>query len=447
MMFLKEQKMIFKTGVMMKNNKKIVYVPLAVDILHSGHLNIINTAKKYGKVVIGLLSDSAISEYKDLPALNYQERQKIVKNLKNVSKIIKQDTWDYSNVINSLKPNYFVHGDDWKKGVQKNTRKKVIKLMRKIKGKLIEIPYTKSISSSYIRSNLVENLPPISRTSILKRLIKNKKIVRIIESHSPLSGLIVENLKIELKNKTEQFDAMWSSSLTDSSIKGKPDNQSLDLSSRLNSLGDIMDVTSKPLIFDADNGGRLEHLPFTVRTLERLGVSSIMIEDKIGLKKNSLFSDQSDAKQDSIKDFCKKIDLVRKTRKSKDFLIGARIESFILGKGLKDGLKRAEAYSKAGADLILIHSKEKTPKEIFSFSKIFIKSKYYKPLVAVPSTYSKTSEKQLIQNGFKIVIYANQMLRAAYPAMQTAAKTILKNQRAFELDKKISSVKEVINLI
>ena len=388
-----------------------------------------------------------MAEYKNIPSLEYEERYKIVKNLKNVHKIIKQDTWDYSKVLNSLKPDYFVHGDDWKKGIQKKTRQKVIRLLKKNKGKLIEIPYTKNISSSSIKSDLINHLTPTSRVSILKRLIDSKKIVRILESHSPLSGLIAENMKFQRGNKTEQFDGMWSSSLTDSSLKGKPDNQSLDFSSRFNGLGDLFDVTTKPLIFDADNGGRLEHLPFTVRTLERLGVSAIMIEDKIGLKKNSLFKDQSGAKQDTIKEFCKKIDLIKKTRNSKDFLIGARIESFILGKGLQDGLKRAKAYSAAGADLILIHSKENTPKEIFSFSKVFKKTRYFKPLVSVPSTYSRTTESMLIKNGFKIVIYANQMLRASYPAMENVAKTILKNQRSFELEKKISSVKEVINLI
>ena len=430
----------------MKKNKTI-YVPLAVDILHTGHLNIINKAKKYGDVVIGLLSDKAIAEYKSLPSLGYNERLNIVKSLKNVSKIIKQETWDYSKVLEKLKPDYFIHGDDWKVGIQKKTREKVKKILKKNDGKLIEIPYTKNISSSTIKSSLINYLTPPSRTSILNRLIQSKRIVRVIESHSPLSGLIIENLKFENKKKIEQFDAMWSSSLTDSSIKGKPDNQSLDFSSRFNGLGDLLDVTTKPLIFDADNGGRLEHIPFTVRTLERLGVSAIMMEDKIGLKKNSLFRDQSGATQDSIKNFCKKIELIKKTRNSKDFLIGARIESFILGKGLNDGLKRAKAYSEAGADLILIHSKAKTSKEIFSFAKIFKKTKQYKPLVSVPSTYSKTSEKDLIGNGFKIVIYANHMLRAAYPAMKNAAETILKNQRSFELEKKISSVKDVINLI
>ena len=426
---------------------KIIYVPLAVDILHSGHLNIINKAKKYGRVVIGLLSDSAIAEYKNIPSLGFNERIKIVKSLKNVSKIIKQDTWDYTDVLNKLKPNYFIHGDDWRKGIQKKTREKVIKVLKKNGGKLIEVPYSKNISSSSIKVDLVNHLTPTSRVSILKRLLDNKKIVRVLEAHSPLSGLIAENSKFTRGRITEQFDAMWSSSLTDSSVKGKPDNQALDFSSRFNSIGDLFDVTTKPLIFDADNGGRLEHLSFTIRTLERLGVSAIMIEDKIGLKKNSLFKDQSGAQQDTIKDFCKKIDLIKKTRNSQDFLIGARIESFILGKGLKDGLKRAEAYSKAGADLILIHSKEKTPKEIFSFSKIFKKSKFFKPLVSVPSTYSKTTESMLIKNGFQIVIYANHLLRASYPAMEDAAKSILKNKRSFELENKISSVNEVINLI
>jgi len=430
----------------MKKNKT-AYVPLAVDILHSGHLNIINNAKKYGKVIIGLLSDSAIAEYKDLPSLGYSERYKIVKSIKNVSRIIKQDTWDYTKIINTIKPDFFLHGDDWKKGKQKKTRENVIKLLKKNKGKLIEIAYTKKISSSHIKSNLINHLTPVSRVSNLRRLLSHSKLVRVLESHSPLSGLIAENIKYTSGKKTEQFDAMWSSSLTDSSVKGKPDNQALDFSSRFSSIGDLLDVTTKPLIFDADNGGRLEHLPFSIRTLERLGVSAIMIEDKIGLKKNSLFKDQSGSKQDSIKDFCKKIELIKKTRSSEDFLIGARIESFILGRGLNDSLKRAKAYSEAGADIILIHSKEKTPKEIFSFSNIFKKTKYYKPLVAVPSTYSKTTESMLIKNGFKIVIYANQMLRAAYPAMQDAAKSILKNKRSHEIENKISSVKEVINLI
>ena len=428
----------------MKN--KIVYVALSADILHEGHINIITTASKYGEVIAGLLTDAAISSYKNIPTLNYKQREIVLKNIKLVNKVIPQNTLDYRPNLNLIKPDFVVHGDDWKTGPQSETRKQVISTLKKWGGKLIEPKYTKNISSTAIKSKLI-NHSPDNRVSILKRLLNTKKIIRVLESHSPLSGLIAENVKIKKKNSIEQFDAMWSSSLTDSSLKGKPDNQVLDFSSRFSGLGDLLDVTSKPLIFDGDNGGRLEHLSYTIKTLERLGVSAIMIEDKIGLKKNSLFSDQSGSKQDTIKDFCKKIQLIKKVRKSEDFLIGARIESFILGKGLKDGLKRANAYSDAGADLILIHSKEKTPKEIFSFSKIFKKSKYRKPLVSVPSTYSKTNETMLIKNGFKIVIYANHMLRAAYPAMENAATSILKNQRSYELENKISSVKKVINLI
>ncbi len=426
-----------------KKSKKTVYVGLSADILHAGHINILKIAYGLGNVIVGLLTDEAISTYKNIPTLNYKQREIILKNIKFVKKVIPQKTLDYRPNLKLVMPNYVVHGDDWKKGVQKKTRKQVLETLKKWGGKLIEPKYTKNISSTAIKSKLINEQTPTSRTSLLKRITNSKNIVRVLESHSPLSGLIAENTKISNK----QFDAMWSSSLTDSSLRGKPDNQALDFSSRFNGLGDLMDVTTKPLIFDADNGGRLEHLPFSIRTLERLGVSAIMIEDKIGLKKNSLFKDQSGAKQDSIKDFCKKIELIKKVRKSKDFLIGARIESFILGKGLQDGLKRAEAYSKAGADLILIHSKEKKPNEIFAFAKVFKKSIWYKPLVSVPSTYSKTTEKQLIKNGFKIVIYANHMLRAAYPAMENVAKEILKNERSFESESKISSVKQVINLI
>ena len=275
----------------------------------------------------------------------------------------------------------------------------------------------------------------------------SKDIVRILESHNSLTGLIIENLKITKNNMNIEFDGMWSSSLTDSATKGKPDNSSVDYSSRISSLNDMMDVTTKPLIFDADNGGQIEHLSFLVRSLERSGVSAIIMEDKIGLKKNSLFKDQKGTKQDKPDLFAKKIRQVCKSRQSKDFLVIARIESFIVGKGLADALKRAEIYSKAGVDAIMIHSKEKTPNEIFSFAKKFRKSKNFVPLVSVPSTYSKVYEKDLIKNGFKIVIYANHLLRAAYPAMQFAAKKILENSRSFEIEKKIIPIKEIINLI
>ena len=288
---------------------------------------------------------------------------------------------------------------------------------------------------------------PENRVSRLKRLIKTKDIVRILESHNSLTGLIIENIKVLKKNKNVEFDGMWSSSLTDSATKGKPDNSSVDFSTRLSSLNNVMEVTTKLLVFDADNGGQLEHLPFLVRSLERSGVSAIIMEDKIGLKKNSLFKNQSGTKQDKPEIFAKKIKKICSTRKNKDFMVIARIESFIVGKGLNDALKRAEIYSKAGADAILIHSKEKTPTEIFSFAREFKKSKNFIPLVSVPSTYSKVYEKDLIRNGFKLVIYANQLLRAAYPAMQFAAKKILENGRAFEIEKKIIPIKEIINLI
>jgi len=430
----------------MKN--KIVYVPMACDILHSAHINILKKAKKYGKVIVGLLTDKAISEYKKLPLINYDERFKILSGIKFVDQVIEQASWDCSDNIKKIKPDYFIHGDDWKVGIQKNLRNKVIQSLKKNNGKLIEVPFTKNISSTEIKNKMLKlDISSDNRVSRLKRLINAKDIVKILESHNSLTGLIIENLKISKTNSYVEFDGMWSSSLTDSATKGKPDNSSVDFSARLASLNDMMEVTTKLLVFDADNGGQLEHLRFLVRSLERAGASAIIMEDKIGLKMNSLFKNQTGAKQDKPELFAKKIKLVCNSRKNKDFMVVARIESFILGKGLRDALKRAEIYSKAGADAILIHSKEKTPNEIFSFAKEFKKSKNFIPLVSVPSTYSKVYEKDLINNGFKLVIYANQLLRAAYPAMQSTARKILKNSRAFEAEKKIIPIKEIINLI
>ena len=428
--------------------KNLVYVGLSADILHKGHINILKTASTYGDVYVGLLTDQAIASYKNIPYLDYEKRKVVLENIKYVKKVIPQKTLDYVDNLNLIKPNFVVHGDDWKTGIQKETRKRVIKALTKWSGKLIEPKYTRNISSTSIKKEMVNIISsPENRVSRLKRLIDSKDIVRILESHNSLTGLIIEKINIIKNKKTIEFDGMWSSSLTDSATKGLPDNSSLSFSARISSLNDIMDVTTKPLVFDADNGGQIEHLPFLVRSLERSGASAIIIEDKVGLKKNSLFKNQKDTKQDKPKLFAKKIMKICNSRQSQDFMVIARIESFIVGKGLRDALKRAEIYSKAGADAILIHSKEKTPTEIFSFAKEFKKSKNFIPLVSVPSTYSKVYEKDLIKNGFKLVIYANQLLRAAYPAMQDTAKTILKNSRAFEADKKIIPIKEIINLI
>jgi len=427
--------------------KKIVYVGLSADILHEGHINILKIANSYGDVIVGLLTDEAIASYKNIPYLNFKQRKVVLENMRYVKKVIPQKTLDYVDNLNLVKPDYVVHGDDWKSGIQKKTRDKVVKILKKWSGKLIEPKYTKNISSSLIKDKISQVISPENRVSRLKRLIKSKDIVRILESHNSLTGLIIENLSIKRKNKNTEFDGMWSSSLTDSATKGKPDNSSVDFSTRLLFLNNMMEVTSKLLVFDADNGGQLEHLPFLIRSLERYGASAIIMEDKVGLKKNSLFNNQTDTKQDKPELFAKKIKQACNTRKNKDFMVIARIESFIVGKGLNDALKRAEVYSKAGVDAILIHSKEKTPTEIFSFAKKFRKSKNFVPLVSVPSTYSKVYEKDLIKNGFKLVIYANQLLRAAYPAMQFTAKKILENSRAFEVEKNIIPIKEIINLI
>jgi phosphoenolpyruvate phosphomutase len=427
--------------------KKIVYVPLAADILHEGHLNILKIASGYGKVIVGLLTDAAIIQYKNLPFFDYDQRFKIVSNLKLVDKVVPQNSWDYKEILNSIKPDFFVHGDDWKVGIQSKIRLDVIRELKKWNGKLIEPKYFQTISKNYQKKILQMGITPDQRKLKLKRLLKVRKILRILESHSALSSMIIENVNINKNGKLLEFDGIWSSSLTDSTLRGKPDNQSVDYSQRINSLNDTIDTSLKPIIFDGDNGGRLEHLIYLVKNLEKIGVSALVLEDKKGLKINSLFQDQSKSFQESIMEFSKKIKVAVNSRISKDFMIIARIESLILGKSIKDALYRAEKYSAAGADAIVIHSKEKTPKEIFQFAKLFKKSKFYKPMIAIPSTYSKTYEKELIKHDFKIVIYANHLLRASYKAMHETAKKILINKRTFEIEKNITPINEIISLI
>jgi len=427
--------------------KNKVYFAFSDDILHQGHKKILKYASKYGDIIVGLLSDKAVLAYKTLPNLSYEKREKLIKKFIYVKKVIKQDSLDYTENLKIIKPDFVIHGDDWRKGIQKNVRKKVIKILKKYGGKLIETKYVKDISDSYVREKKREiGKAPENRRLKLKRLLDSKQIVRILESHNPLSAMIAETSSIFKNNQFREFDGLWSSSLTDSTVRGKPDNQSVDYSSRILGLNEILDVTTKPIIFDGDNGGRIEHLPFMIKTLDRLGVSAVILEDKIGLKKNSLFKNQKGVSQDSVNNFIKKISVAKKSIISDDFMVIARIESFILGKKLNDALSRAEAYSKAGADAIMIHSKESSPNQIFAFAKKFIKSKYYKPMVAVPSTYPSTKEKRLIEKNFKIVIYANHLLRAAHPAMCDVAEKILSYGRAREVEKKLSPIKRIIKL-
>jgi len=427
---------------------KKVYIALSADIIHKGHLNIIYEAKKHGSVTVGVLTDEAIASYKRLPFLDFEHRKLIVENIKGVKKVIPQSTLDYVPNLEKLKPDFVIHGDDWKNGVQKKTRADVIKTLKKWNGKLIEIPYTKGISSTQLNDELKTiGTTPNTRLKRLRRLINAKPLVRILESHSGLTSLIAENAHVIKKGQKIEFDGMWSSSLTDSTSRGKPDIEAVDITTRLHSLNDSLECSTKPFIYDGDTGGRIEHFVFTVRTLERLGISAIIIEDKIGLKKNSLFGTDVDQTQDSIEHFSQKIISGKKAQVTKDFMIIARVESLILGKSVDDAIERAVAYCKAGADGVMIHSKEKTGNDIKKFCKAFRKLNKITPIVVVPSTYNHIKEKEFQNWGVNIVIYANHMLRSSYPAMNKVAIEILKNGRSSDVNEDCMSIKEILELI
>lgn len=433
---------------MLQKEEKVVYMCFSTDMIHSGHIDIIRKAEKLGRLIVGVLSDEAVASYKRFPLLPFTERKSLFENIKGVSEVVEQKDLSYSGVIKKYKPDIVVHGDDWKEGFQKPIREEVIALLKEYGGELVEFPYSKNEKYDELERRSREQLAmPDVRRKRLKKLLAMKGLVTAIEAHSGITGLIAEKTTVLQEGKTYQFDCMWVSSLCDSTAKGKPDIELVDMTSRFRTIDDIMEVTTKPIIFDGDTGGLTEHFVYTVKSLERMGVSMIIIEDKTGLKKNSLFGNEVKQTQDSIENFCAKITAGKRAQKTNDFMICARIESLILERGMQDALLRAFAFVGAGADAIMIHSRKKDPAEIFEFVENFRKKDKVTPIVVVPTSFNSVTEQEFKNRGVNIVIYANQLTRSGFPAMQNAAKTILTNHRAKEADDMCMSIKDIITLI
>ncbi len=428
-------------------NKKI-YVALIADLLHSGHIKLLEKASNLGDVTVGLLSQEACKELNDPPFLSYEKRKKVLDSIKYIKNIIPQTEASYRKNLINIKPDFVMHGDDWQRNEQRKYRQEVVNLLRGWKGKLIEVEYSRDISNEKIKELIIERgIASTSRVNRIRLLLESGKFIKLLEVHNALSALIVENIKIKKGKSFFEFDGMWSSSLTDSTSKGKPDIEAVDVTSRLTTINDIFECTTKPLVFDADTGGKAEHFAFTVRSLERTGVSAVVIEDKTGLKKNSLFGNKVFQKQDTINNFCEKITYGKKAQYTKDFMIISRIESLILQKGLNDALKRAFAYVEAGADAIMIHSRSNKPYEIFNFIKKFRSNNNKTPIVVAPTTFNKVKTDTFEEIGANIVIYANHMLRASYPGMIKVAELILKNKRSYEAENSCMTIKKILNLI
>lgn len=427
---------------------KTVYMLFATDVIHEGHINVVKEAKKYGKVIGGVLCDAAMIRFNRFPTVSFDERVRMVKDIPEVDEVIVQNETLYENTLRKIKPDYVIHGDNWCEGPEKAIRDNAIKVMNELGGEVIEVPYTRNENVKKIDDRIKDKLSmPEFRRKRLKQLIEMTPIVKTIEAHSGLTGLIAEKTIVENNGELDQFDAMWVSSLCDSTAKGKPDIELVDMSSRLRTIDDIMEVTTKPIILDGDTGGLTEHFVYNVRTLERMGVSAVIIEDKTGLKKNSLFGTEVVQTQDSIENFCAKISAGKKVLRSDDFMIIARIESLILEQGMDDALNRAFAYVEAGADGIMIHSRKKSPDEILEFCDKFRAKDVKTPIVVVPTSFNSITEAELAEHGVNIVIYANQLTRSAFPAMENTAKEILKNHRALEVDDKLMPFKSIITLI
>lgn len=427
---------------------KTVYLCFGTDIIHSGHMHIIDMAAEYGEVIIGVLSDEAVASYKRFPLLSYEERFNIISHIVGVKQVVKQDTLSYAENLRSIRPDYVAHGDDWREGVQKPIREEVISVLGEYGGELLEFPYSDNEIYNRLEMDARRKLSiPDIRRGRLRKLLSMKQTVTAMEAHSGITGLIVEKTAVFQNGRNYQFDAMWISSLCDSTAKGKPDIELVDMSSRIRTVDDIMEVTTKPIILDGDTGGMTEHFVYNVKTLERMGVSAIIIEDKKGLKKNSLFGNEVVQTQADIDEFCAKIRAGKKAQKTKEFMIIARIESLILERGMDDALERAFAFVKAGADGIMIHSRKKNPGEIFEFVERFRAEDTTTPIVVVPTSFNEVTEDEFKRRGVNIIIYANQLTRSGFPAMKKTAETILANHRAKEADDMCMSIKDIITLI
>lgn len=427
---------------------KTVYTCFTTDVLHEGHMNIIKEAKKYGRLIAGVMSDEALVKFDRFPTISFEMRKQMLEGIAEIDEIVDQKSVSYRENLLKYRPDYVVHGDNWKDNEQKSVREEVIEILKEWGGTLIEVPYTRSEGVKRIDNRMREKLSmPEFRRKRLKQLLQLRPIVKALEVHSGITALIAEKTIVEHEGELDQFDAMWISSLCDSTAKGKPDIELVDMSSRIRTIDDVMDVSTKPIILDGDTGGLIEHFVYNVRTLERMGVSAIIIEDKTGLKKNSLFGNEVAQTQDTIENFCAKISAGKNVQLSDDFMIIARIESLILEKEMQDALDRAYAYVKAGADGIMIHSRKKDADEIFAFCDEFRKSDQTTPIIVVPTSFNTVTEEELAQHGINIVIYANQLTRSAFPAMQNTAIDILKHHRAKEVDDRLLSIKSILTLI
>jgi phosphoenolpyruvate phosphomutase / 2-hydroxyethylphosphonate cytidylyltransferase len=428
--------------------QKKVYVSMVADLLHAGHIKVLKEASKYGEVIVGLLTSTAINELNDTVYLKYQQRFDVINSLSMVSNVIPQVDASYQKNLLKIKPDFVVHGDDWEDGKQSKYRQETIDMLKIWGGQLIEVEYSADISDKNLKNQLMKlGVTTVHRLGRLRQIIKNKPIVRILEAHNALSALIAENTVIERNGESISFDGVWSSSLTDSTAKGKPDIEAIDMTSRINAVNDIFEVTTKPMIFDADTGGKTEHFEFTVKSLERTGVSAVVIEDKTGLKKNSLFGNDVQQTQDSVENFCDKIQKGKMAQISDDFMIIARIESLILESGMEDALMRAKAYIEAGADGIMIHSRLKDPSEIMYFMQEFRLTDKITPVVVVPTSFNSVTIEEFISMGVNVVVTANHMLRAAYPAMLKVAISVLENGRSLEAEPDCMSIKDILDFI
>ncbi len=405
---------------------KTVYVGMSADLVHPGHINLLREAASLGRVTVGLLTDRAISSYKRMPFLTFEQRRAVIEHIAFVTAVVPQDTLDYTDNLRLLRPDFVVHGDDWRNGVQAQTRRRVLDVLREWGGTLVEPPYTEGISSTALRMAAMDiGFAPGVRQRRLRRMLDCKPLVRVMQAHDGLSAHIVDRLEETTQGAPREYDAIWVDSLAGAPIRGKPDPLPFDLSSRLVTLHEILDATTKPLICNAGGAGHAAGVTAAVRTLERIGVSAIVIDTEVTDRRAVPAMAASAPPQDDMAAFIREIAAARDARVTPDFMIIARINDRTRDCGADRMMARAAAGVDAGADAVMCDSDPVNPDGIFDLCRRYRRLMNGHPLLVGLSGTEGLQEHDLASAGASMVVYTDTLLRAAREAMISAASQVL----------------------
>jgi len=402
-------------------SEKTVYVGMVGDMLHVGHINILKTAARLGRVTVGVLTDRAVVGYKRLPLLAFEDRVRVVESIADVAAVVPQKTLSYVENLRALRPDYVVHGDDWRYGDQvSRARAEVIATLGEWGGELVEVAYTKGISSTAIhRSGAADALFSGTRQGRLRRLLAAKPTLRIVEAHSGLSAKIAA--EVRGPDGATGFDAVWQSGLTDAIHRGKSDGGAVDRGRRLQAVEEILDAGPLPLIYDGRAAGRPETVFDLTRALDKAGVSALCLGDRSDPDRTG--------PEMSPAETVAQIEAVRAACPTGAVMAISRIVVAAPGNGgsgaLDRALDRALALLEAGSDAVMFDSAADTAEPILDIAARLRRQRRDVPLFAAQSDRWGAPIHRFENAGIDAVVYETHLLRATVAPMRRAATALL----------------------